>query len=64
MIVNMNFILFFFFVLGISFQNQNHSLENDFIRVNISFKLKEETKKKNIYDVEFLVQNKSDVPLY
>jgi hypothetical protein len=64
MIVNMNFILFFFFVFGIYFQNKNHSLENDFIRVNISFKLKEETKKKNIYDVEFLVQNKSDVPIY
>ena len=60
----MNFILFFFFVFGIYFQNKNHSLENDFIRVNISFKLKEETKKKNIYDVEFLVQNKSDVPIY
>ena len=32
--------------------------------INISFKLKEETKKKNIYDVDFLVQNKSNVPLY
>ena len=32
--------------------------------INISFKLKEETKKKNIYDVDFLVQNKSNMPLY
>ncbi len=64
MIVNMNFILSFFFVFGMSFHNQNHSLENDFIRINISFKLKEETKKKNIYDVNFLVQNKSAEPLY
>ncbi|MAQ22189.1 MAG: hypothetical protein CMB87_03295 [Flammeovirgaceae bacterium] len=64
MIVNMNFILFLFFVFGKSFQNQNHTLENNFIRVNISFKLKEETKKKNIYDVDFLVQNRSGVPLY
>ena len=60
----MNFILSFFFVFGISFKNQNHILENDFMIINISFKLKEETKKKNIYDVDFLVQNKSNVPLY
>ena len=60
----MNFILSFFFVFGISFKNQNHILENDFMIINISFKLKEETKKKNIYNVDFLVQNKSNMPLY
>ncbi len=64
MIVYMNFILFHFFVFGISLNNQNQSIENDFIRVSVSFQLKEQTKKKNIYDVDFIVQNKSDKPLY
>ncbi len=60
----MNFIFISFFILGISLQNQNHIVENEFIRVNVTFKLIEQTKKKNIYDVDFLVQNKGNEPLY
>lgn len=60
----MNFIFISFFILGISLQNQNHIVENEYIRVNVTFKLIEQTKKKNIYDVDFLVQNKVNEPLY
>ena len=53
-----------FFLIDYPFQDQNHSIQNDFFRIESEWILVENIKKKNIYEVTFRVLNKTDVNIY
>ena len=53
-----------FFLINTSYQDQNHSIQNDFFKVESEWNLTENTKKKNIYEVTFRVINKTGVNIY
>ena len=52
------------FLINASYHDQNHSIENDFFRIESEWNLIENNKKKNIYEVTFRVINKTGVNIY
>ena len=59
--MNNLFLIFFSFLFSVS---KNNFIENPFISVEMSFTLKEETKKKQVYEIDFVLVNKINKPLY
>ena len=57
-------LVYFFTVLSLIFVNNDKSIENKFIRVETSWQLIEETKKKYIYEVTFQIKNKEGKNVY
>ena len=57
-------LVYFITVLSLIFVNNDKSIENKFIRVETSWYLIEETKKKYIYEVSFLIKNKEGKNVY
>tara|TARA_X000000950_G_scaffold48989_2_gene57183 strand:+ start:16132 stop:16977 length:846 start_codon:yes stop_codon:yes gene_type:complete len=56
--------VYFLTVLSLIFVNNDKSIENKFIRVETSWHLIEETKKKYIYEVTFQIKNKEGQNVY
>ena len=56
--------VYFLTVLSLIFVNNDKSIENKFIRVETSWYLIEETKKKYIYEVTFQIKNKEGQNVY
>ena len=50
--------------LSLIFLNNDKFIENEFIRVETTWELLEETKKKYIYEVSFLIKNKEGENVY
>ncbi len=59
--MNNLFLIIFSFLFPVS---KNNFIENPFISVEMSFELKEETKKKRVYEIDFVLVNKKNKPLY
>ena len=57
-------LVYFITVLSLIFVNNDKSIENKFIRVETSWYLIEETKKKYIYEVTFHIKNKEGKNIY
>ena len=57
-------LIYFLTVLSLIFVNNDKSIENKFIRVETSWHLIEETKKKYIYEVTFQIKNKEGQNVY
>lgn len=57
-------LVYFLTVLSLIFVNNDKSIENKFIRVETSWHLIEETKKKYIYEVTFQIKNKEGQNVY
>ena len=57
-------LVYFLTVLSLIFINNDKSIENKFIRVETSWYLIEETKKKYIYEVTFQIKNKEGKNVY
>lgn len=57
-------LVYFLTVLSLIFVNNDKSIENEFIRVETSWNLLEETKKKYIYEVNFQIKNKEGKNVY
>ena len=57
-------LIYFLTVLSLIFVNNDKSIENKFIRVETSWYLIEETKKKYIYEVTFHIKNKEGKNIY
>ena len=57
-------LIYFLTVLSLIFVNNDKSIENKFIRVETSWYLIEETKKKYIYEVTFHIKNKEGKNVY
>ena len=57
-------LVYFISVLSLIFVNNDKSIENKFIRVETSWYLIEETKKKYIYEVTFHIKNKEGKNIY
>ena len=57
-------LVYFLTVLSLIFVNNDKSIENKFIRVETSWHLIEETKKKYIYEVTFQIKNKEGKNVY
>lgn len=57
-------LVYFLTVLSLIFVNNDNSIENKFIRVETSWHLIEETKKKYIYEVTFQIKNKEGQNVY
>lgn len=57
-------LVYFITVLSLIFVNNDKSIENKFIRVETSWYLIEETKKKYIYEVTFQIKNKEGKNVY
>ena len=52
------------FISSLILSVSNNFIENDLFSVEMSFSLVEETKKKDIYEINFLIVNKVNNPLY
>ena len=57
-------LVYFITILSLIFVNNDKSIENKFIRVETSWYLIEETKKKYIYEVTFHIKNKEGKNIY
>ena len=52
------------FISSLILSVSNNFIENDLFSVEMSFSLVEETKKKDVYEINFVIVNKVNNPLY